>query len=122
MPAPPISCRCWHRNEQGPGLTRLGSFSDHEGYDGVMPGYPEHPWNLEFTRHRNMPAGRAPTEDNLLVLYIEDAVVWYAQCLQMHAAGFMEVQSCNPCRDHKGITFEDADGYRVVLQQDKWQV
>ena len=108
--------------EQGLGLTRLGSFSDHEGYDGVMLGHAQHPWHLEFTQHRNMPAGRAPTQDNLLVLYITDAAVWHAQCLQMQVAGFMEVQSCNPYWDHKGITFEDADGYRVVLQQDEWQV
>ena len=34
---------------EGLGLTRLGSFSDHDGFDGVMLGHPDQPWHLEFT-------------------------------------------------------------------------
>lgn len=39
-------------------------------------------------------AGRAPTADN---------------------------RSFNPYWDRLGVTFEDPDGYRVVLQRDAWE-
>jgi hypothetical protein len=34
----------------------------------------------------------------------------------MLAAGFVPVPSFNPYWDRAGLTFEDPDGYRVVLQ------
>jgi len=36
------------------------------------------------------------------------------------AAGFVEVKSFNPYWDKLGRTFEDHDGYRVVLQRAAW--
>jgi hypothetical protein len=38
----------------------------------------------------------------------------------MVAAGFREVPSFNPYWDTQGRTFEDHDGYRVVLQHEHW--
>jgi hypothetical protein len=38
----------------------------------------------------------------------------------MKAAGFLPVISFNPYWDKKGLTFEDPDGYRIVLQQTDW--
>jgi hypothetical protein len=38
----------------------------------------------------------------------------------MNAAGYKPVKSYNPYWDDKGVTFEDPDGYRVVLQNDSW--
>jgi hypothetical protein len=35
-------------------------------------------------------------------------------------AGFAEVPSFNPYWALKGRTFEDGDGYRVVLERDDW--
>jgi hypothetical protein len=52
----------------GLGLEVLFSFHDHDGFDGVMLGLPGAPWHLEFTLRAGRAAGRAPTEDNLLVL------------------------------------------------------
>ena len=56
----------------GLGLIRLGAFEDHDGFDGVMLGVPGSSYHLEFTRKRGHVAGRAPTEDNLLVFYLPD--------------------------------------------------
>ena len=66
--------------EQGVGLTVLYRFEDHDGFDGVMLGHGKAPWHLEFTRARGHTAGRAPTPDNLLVLYLPDAAEWQAGC------------------------------------------
>lgn len=104
----------------GLGLQVLGSFEDHEGFDGVMLGLSGAPYHLEFTRCRQHPAGRAPTEDNLLVFYLPEEVTWSAACRRMSEAGFHPVPSFNPYWDLKGKTFEDPDGYRVVLQNSDW--
>jgi hypothetical protein len=38
----------------------------------------------------------------------------------MTAAGFRPVVSFNPYWERRGRTFEDHDGYRVVLQNADW--
>jgi len=53
----------------GLGLAVLYQFEDHDGFDGVMLGLPGAPYHFEFTQARGHHAGRAPTEDNLLVFY-----------------------------------------------------
>lgn len=56
----------------------------------------------------------------LLAFYIEDSEAWQAACERMIAAGFVDVISFNPCWNLSGRTFEDVDGYRVVLQNSGW--
>ncbi|MBD2769876.1 VOC family protein [Hymenobacter sp. BT664] len=104
----------------GLGLQQLASFSNHNEFDGVMLGHPRAPYHLEFTRHARHVAGRAPTTDNLLVFYLPDADEWQMAVERMQAAGFAPVVSYNPYWDQQGRTFEDPDGYRVVLQQAAW--
>jgi hypothetical protein len=40
--------------------------------------------------------------------------------LQANGGSGIPVPSANPYWDRKGRTFEDVDGYRVVLQNDVW--
>ena len=104
----------------GLGLAVLYRFEDHDGFDGVMLGHETAPWHLELTRAHGHSAGRAPTPDNLLVLYLPDAGEWQAAVDRMRAAGFGPVAAFNPYWDRDGLTFEDPDGYRVVLQRAAW--
>lgn len=104
----------------GLGLTVLGSFEDHDGFDGVMIGGRGAPYHLEFTRKRGHAAGRAPTQDHLLVFYIPDASEWRTAVDRMQRSGHKPVPSFNPYWDKTGLTFEDPDGYRVVLQNAAW--
>lgn len=106
----------------GLGLTELGSFSDHEGFDGVMLGAPGAPYHLEFTRKRGHTAGRAPTQDNLLVFYVPNQHDWLVAVNRMVVAGYTPVPSFNPYWNRSGRTFEDPDGYRVVLQNAQWSL
>ena len=105
----------------GLGFAVLDRFADHDGFDGVMLGHPRAPWHLEFTAKRGHPAGRAPTKDHLLVFYLSDAAEWRAAVARMRAAGFPPVPSFNPYWDRDGLTFEDPDGYRIVLQNAAWE-
>ena len=106
--------------ERGLGLSVLAEFADHDGVDGVILGHPGDPYHIEFTMHRAHVAGRAPTEDHLLVFYVPDPNDWEVRCARMAASGFLVVRSGNPYWDRQGRTFEDLDGYRVVLQNSAW--
>lgn len=106
--------------EDGLGLTRLGSFQDHDGFDGLMLGAPGATYHFEFTRRRGHKAGRAPTRDNLLVFYLPDRREWQEAIDLMTAAGYTSAPSCNPYWDRAGRTFEDPDGYRIVLENASW--
>ena len=106
----------------GLGLQVLTSFTGHNGFDGVMLGHPEAPYHLEFTHQSGHRVGRAPTADNLLVFYLPDYAVWQAAVQRMLDHGFAPVSAYNPYWDEQGKTFEDPDGYRVVLQQAAWNL
>ncbi len=106
----------------GLGLELLASFEDHNGFDGVMLGSKGLPYHLEFTHHRGHKAGRAPSQDNLLVFYMPDETEWTNAVKRMHRHEYEPVKSYNPYWDVKGKTFEDIDGYRVVLQNAGWNL
>lgn len=105
---------------EGLGFSILGSFKDHDGFDGVMLGQPGGPYHLEFTTQFGHAVGRAPTQDHLLVFYLPELEHWQTAVERLIAAGYPAVQSQNPYWDIKGKTFEDPDGYRVVLQNAAW--
>jgi len=106
----------------GLGLEELYRFVDHEGFDGVMLGRAGAAYHLEFTHAHGHRAGRAPTLDNLLAFYLPDKDVWSAAVERMKAHGYEPVPAFNPYWDRQGVTFEDPDGYRVVLQNTTWTI
>ena len=101
----------------GLGFVEIGRFGGHERIDGVMFGHPRAPWHLEFTHTHGHVVGRAPTQDNLLVFYLPDSEAWAQAVAQMMDCGYQPVKSFNPYWEARGKTFEDPDGYHVVLQR-----
>ncbi len=99
----------------GLGLTLLFEFKDHNGFDGVVLGRHDAPYHLEFTKKHNQHARLPPSDDNLLVFYLPDPAVWLTAVQRMRDAGFAPVLSFNPYWEWEGVTFEDPDGYRIVL-------
>lgn len=104
----------------GLGFAVVGAFTDHDGFDGVTLGHKGAGYHLEFTRKVGHAAGKAPTLDNLLVFYLPDAGAWAKAVARVEAAGYAAVPAFNPYWDRNGKTFEDPDGYRVVLQNAGW--
>ena len=104
----------------GLGFELLGSFEGHGDFDGVMLGHPGSGYHLEFTRRRGEEAGRAPTRENLLVFYLPEWGEWQTAVDRLKASAHTPVPSANPYWDVNGLTFEDPDGYRVVLQRAAW--
>jgi catechol 2,3-dioxygenase-like lactoylglutathione lyase family enzyme len=106
----------------GLGFEVLFEFQDHDGFDGVMLGRPGLAYHLEFTSKSGHKAGRAPSQDHLLVFYLPDSAEWKAVVDRLHLAGYRAVPAFNPYWDVRGRTFEDPDGYRVVLQNAAWEL
>lgn len=105
----------------GLGLMVLYEFENHDGFDGIMLGREGASYHLEFTKKKGHTTGRAPSADNLLVFYYPDCTEWQDAIQRMRDAGYLPVTSFNPFWDRNGLTFEDPDGYRVVLQNASWE-
>ncbi len=104
----------------GLGYDVIGSFADHEGFDGIIFGLPDAPYHLEFTKKRDETVSLAVHPDRLFVRYIPNVDDWAAAVRRMRDAGYDPVAAENPYWDRAGRTFEDPDGYRVVLQNATW--
>jgi catechol 2,3-dioxygenase-like lactoylglutathione lyase family enzyme len=100
---------------RGLGLVELGSFENHAGYDGCMVGVPGTDYHLEFTSHEKGSPCPAPTRDNLLVFYLENATAVERIRTRMEAQGHVPVEPENPYWVGRSVTFEDPDGWRVVV-------
>jgi catechol 2,3-dioxygenase-like lactoylglutathione lyase family enzyme len=96
------------------GLEILGSFANHDGYDGVFLGHKNNGWHLEFTASNEMPV-HEPDEDDLLVFYCNNAAEKINLKNRLIAAGFNQVKAKNPYWNQNGTTFVDPDGFRLVL-------
>ncbi len=96
------------------GLEVLGSFNDHDGYDGVFLGTPEQDWHLEFTTSAEPPSHQ-PDEDDLLVFYVDTQEELEALAQRFSEKGIETVEPKNPYWLTNGIAYADSDGYRVVI-------
>jgi len=104
----------------GLGFEVLYEFKDHDGFDAVMLGHKGAAYHLAFVHKVGHKGGQAPTDDNLLVFYLPDADEWKRAVARLEELGHQSVKAFNPYWDVKGKTFEDPDGYRVVLQHASW--
>jgi catechol 2,3-dioxygenase-like lactoylglutathione lyase family enzyme len=99
----------------GLGLEEIGSFTGHAGYSGVMLGLPGHRYHLEFTEREEPSPCPAPSKDNLLVFYIPTRDAINRAAARLARLGYKPVLQENPYWQEKGLTYEDPDGWRVVL-------
>ena len=100
----------------GLGLVEVGGFRDHAGYDGVFLAIPGTGAHLELTAGGGHGAP-APHPESLLVLYLGDEAAVRAVAERLAAA---PVAPANPYWAEHGVTFEDPDGFRVVLVPEPW--
>lgn len=106
--------------QQGFNFEVLSRFENHDGFDGIILGHPHSAYHLEFTHHRGTIVDNAPTQDNLLIWYVPNITSNQYLTKKLISAGFIHVKSYNPYWDLNGKTFEDCDGYRIVLSLDDW--
>ncbi|HEY1356953.1 MAG TPA: VOC family protein [Thermoleophilaceae bacterium] len=101
----------------GLGLVESGGFSDHDGYEGVFLELPGTAAHLEFTAGGGQDAP-APHPESLLVFYLGDQAAVGAVAARL---GVDPVPPANPYWAEHGLTFEDPDGFRVVLVPEGWE-
>ena len=97
------------------GLHVIGEFKNHQGYDGVMLGLPTTTYHLEFTQHEDKAPLPPPTKEHLLVLYFDNTAAYQAAVARFEDLGIQAVAPENPYWEGKSKTYEDPDGYRIVL-------
>jgi catechol 2,3-dioxygenase-like lactoylglutathione lyase family enzyme len=101
----------------GLGLDELGRFADHDDYEGVFLEVPGTGAHLELTAG-GVHGAPVPHPESLLVLYLGDE-----HAVQTVAArlAVQPVSPANPYWAQHGLTFEDPDGFRVVLVPELWE-
>jgi catechol 2,3-dioxygenase-like lactoylglutathione lyase family enzyme len=97
------------------GLPQLHRTGGH-GYEVAMVGLPGDRYHLEFSSHVDGSPGRAPSRENLLVLYFAAPEQMLDVVRRLRAAGHEPVELENPWWHENGaVTFEDPDGWGIVL-------
>lgn len=100
------------------GLSVVGSFADHDGYDGTIFGLTDRRFQLEVPRHSSgLPLPR-PIEDDLLVLYFASAGDREEVEARLRDLGYEPVVLANPFWEPDSVSFRDPDGWIVVLTLD----
>ncbi|PWU54901.1 glyoxalase [Micromonospora sp. S4605] len=97
----------WRSTATGPGT-----------HDLLMVGWPAAHWHLELVGGATLTAEPTPTEEDLLVLYL-DGPVDDDLVRKLERAGGTRV-SAGPYWDRWGVTVADPDGYRLVLSTRGW--
>ncbi|MER6999000.1 VOC family protein [Streptomyces sp. NPDC000410] len=97
----------------------------HDGSDApgehalLMVGWPDADWHLELVHDAHEPVEPRPTEEDLLVVYLEEQVP-EDLVARLEEHGGKRVTSPNPYWNEWGVTVEDPDGYRLVLCARGW--
>jgi catechol 2,3-dioxygenase-like lactoylglutathione lyase family enzyme len=85
----------------------------------LMLGWPDAGWHLELVGDPDNATPARPTEEDLLVLYLNGAVGEDVVARLVQAGG-TRVAARNPYWDQWGVTIADPDGYRLVLSSRSW--
>ena len=96
------------------GLNILGSFENHDYYDGVFLGFIGDKWHLEFTVSDES-ANHKPDEDDLLVFYVDSQSEMNAIVNRAIASSTKITEAKNPYWKENGVVLIDPDGFGVVI-------
>lgn len=114
--------RVLHFYRDGLGFEVLDRYEAQQGWDGLILGHRDWPYQLEFSRRRDggvVPP--APTTEHFLVFCLEESESWEGMMKSLFEAGFTQVTPPQLYADSGVATYEDPDGYRVVLVQGRWK-
>jgi catechol 2,3-dioxygenase-like lactoylglutathione lyase family enzyme len=85
----------------------------------LMVGWPQAAWHLELVGDPDGATPARPTEEDLLVLYLNGEVAEDVVGRLIRAGG-TRVAARNPYWERCGVTIADPDGYRLVLSSRSW--
>jgi hypothetical protein len=101
---------------EGLGLQRLGEFTAHQGYDGVMLGLPGLGHHMEIVQRDGGAPNPNPNPDNLLVFYVEDPAAITTVVNRLGLMGYHVGRAINPWWGaNDAVTIYDPDGWGVIF-------
>jgi len=77
---------------------------------------------LEFTVHAAHTQTNPPGNENLLVFYFATETEWQLTQEQISNLGYAPVAPENPYWLNNSVTFEDPDGWRIVLYRGLYEI
>ena len=96
------------------GFEVLGSFENHDSYDGFFLGKPNLDWHLEF-KTSNETIEFNYNEDDILVFY-PNTILEYNNLIENILSNTIQlITSKNPYWNLNGKMFLDPDGYHIVI-------
>lgn len=96
------------------GFEVLGSFENHDNYNGIFIGKPNLNWHLEFTQS-NEQAIHIFDENDALVFYPETIEEYERLIFKIRLENISFVTSKNPYWNENGRMILDPDGYRIII-------
>lgn len=96
------------------GLELLGSFENHDGYDGIFIGKPNENWHLEFTQTSEK-VNHKFDEDDILVFYPKTEAEYFSILEKFTEHNISFVEPKNPYWKENGKMILDPDGYRIMI-------
>lgn len=114
--------RAIHFYRDGLGFDILDRFEEQEGWDGVIFGHRDWPYQFECTMKRDaVDVPRPQTTDVFAVFSIPEGEYWEKRLAALFDAGFSQVPVPDLYNDGASACYEDPDGYRVILRKGKWK-
>jgi hypothetical protein len=96
------------------GFEVLGSFENHDNYNGIFIGKPQFDWHLEFTQSNEIVEFNF-NEDDALVFYPEK-ISEYNQLLEnIQKQNISIIKAKNPYWNENEKMILDPDGYRIII-------
>ena len=106
----------------GLGFDVLDRFEEQQGWDGVIFGHRNWPYQIEVTYRRGQDtAPRAASQFDCLVFCIPEGEQWEKRMHALFDAGFSQVPPPELYNDGSCACYEDPDGYRVLLRKGVWK-
>jgi catechol 2,3-dioxygenase-like lactoylglutathione lyase family enzyme len=96
------------------GMEILGSFQNHNGYDGVFIGKLNENWHLEFTKSDEIIHFNFGDED-ILVFYPSTRLEYDSILERINNSSIKIIKAKNPYWNENGKMFHDPDGYKIVI-------
>lgn len=102
------------------GLELLGSFENHNGYDGVFIGKLNENWHLEFTNSEETTTFNFGDED-FLVFYPNSIEDYNRMISSLNKNAKKSNPTKNPYWKENGKLYLDPDGYGIIISNLKTQ-
>lgn len=96
------------------GFELLGSFENHDTYDGIFIGKSELDWHFEFTQSETK-AYHIFDEDDIIVIYPKTILEYNMLTNRLVDNDILIITSKNPYWNKNGKMFLDPDGFRIVI-------